>query len=143
VLTNKSGEKSLYGLLPGLRVELRVGEGTPEVVPIPMPEFAVFVLFNRNDGVEGEVDVLVDLEWIELTPVHNLGPLPIRMEPHQDHYQLVVELENAGFNVSSKPGHRKKTLGVKFSCDGVELGKAEFLLNVDVAARSEVGENAH
>lgn len=134
---DKKAEKTLYGVMPSLRIEIGIGaeesgkEGSPEKILIPLGDISVYALFKRRPGFDGPLSVPIQFE--------TSGPnflerpeLKVVMSEQNIHSQQVLNFMQANIEVPTKKGRHRKDMVLTFKSGNIELGKVELNLDITV-----------
>ena len=127
-----SSERSLIGLLPGLRggVSLPSSE-VDEKVALALGTMYVHAVFKRKEAFSGPLNVnfTVDIRFENQESAANVS---LNFSENNDYGQLSLKLANPSIEIPRNIGQYKLRAEVQFNVDSQPIGKVEMPITIDV-----------
>lgn len=128
--------KTVHTVLPAMKIIISVNPVHPEVpvpemtphISLPLGELALYAVFERSEGVEGEINV-------SLTPDFNLPLLEpkdifLTLSPEHTHYQLALRFDQINISVPTNTDEQVLCLACSFKYNNDEIGKVSLPIKV-------------
>lgn len=131
-ILERGTERTLYNVLSSMKADILVsGEPDSKDIQMPLQELALYSLFKRKAGFEGQIDYPVVLEIENLET--DLKELTVSLPPDASHSQQTVNFQRASVGIPSSEGEHFVTFRAFFKSGNKILGSAEFLVKARVS----------